>query len=447
MTDNLPERAAIVANKNLVQLDIDQMFRFAQGYARAGFLQGKDFNSVATPEDLFVRISAGQAIGLDPYTSVSEFYFVKGKLTMSTNLQLALAKASGKYDYRVEWGNSLQDVGIEKDGPGGFLAEGLTLAEVASWPTPRWCRVTVYSAGEREVIGESLWTLVDSWRAKLLAPSRNGEPSNHLKYPRAMLFNRAGSSAVAYYMPDATMIRAYDHGEVEGDVWSEPRGPSTVTAEVVPEEPADTRQHREAVEANEEVIQDADVEEVHIPEDQREGDPEGGARAASGAAKPYDGPSIHDMIHAKLPDPMTPAHDAVTGEVLPGESPADAMARMVAEEALEPFEPETTPPPPVVTPPGDESPPWATGESEQQPTVETSAHDPVISSGKRGLVMALAGKAGLTDTRRHAIVAEITGQPHSDRIPERLFQKVVDRLNAEVEIAQQEVDAVGQGDA
>lgn len=429
MSDNLPERAAIVANKNLVMLDIEQMYRFAKGYAQAGVFQGVAYNTTASPEDLFVRISAGQAIGLDPYTSVSEMYFVKGKLTMSTNLQLALAKASGKYDYRVEWGDSLQDVGIDKD---DLERAGVAPAEAASWPKPRWCRFTVYSEPGHEQIGQSLWTMLDSKVAGLLAASRNGEPSNHLKYPRAMMFNRAGSSAIAYYMPDATMIRAYDHGEVSGDVWSEQRGPSTVTAEVVQEPQPSSSAAGAAVE--EEVIQDAEVM------------PDAGSTADAPAPNDGQGESATSAGEASVPEadePLTEAHDEVTGEMREGESAVEAMERMVREEALKPeaFNPATEPAPAPVQPPGikvGEGEDWREAQDvgplveSAGPTVETSEHVKTLELPRQKLLFALCRRANLTDARRYEITTEVCGQPHMDRVPDSAFQAMLDRLNAEV---------------
>jgi hypothetical protein len=366
VTDNLPEvraqRASIVANENLVKLDMDQMYRFAKGYAQAAVFQGSKYGEVASPADLFVRISAGQAIGLDPYTSVSEMYFVKGKLVMSTNLQLALAKASGKYDYRITWGNSLQELGLTADD----IPAGLTREEMAAWPTPKWCKFVVYEKidGERVEIGETIFTLIDSWRAGLLAPSRNGEASNHLKYPRNMLKNRAGSNAIDFFMPDATMIRTYDIGEIPGDERERP------AAEVRVEPQA------QDVEA-EETIEDAEVVE----------------------------------------EPMTAAHDDVTGEVLPGESVADAMNRMVQEEAAT-FDPQTEPVPPPVQP----------------PPVVTSPQDNIrrLTPGQISLVHVLCRQAGFTDERRAEVLLEETGERHTDKVPFALMDKLVERLKAEV---------------
>lgn len=381
MSDNLPERrAAIVANENLVRLDIEQMQRFAIGYARAGVFQGDKYKP-ATMEELFVRISAGQAIGLDPYTSVSEMFMVKGRLEMSTNLQLALAKSSGKYDYRIEWGDLLEDAGVTKE---DVLREGLELATVARWPKPRWCKFTVYEkdSGERTMIGETTFTLVDAHRAGLLLPSRNGEPSNHLKYPRNMLKNRAGSNAIDFFMPDATIIRTYGIGEISNEEW----GPSTVTAEVVRDDPQPSSAAAGTAAAEEE-IQDAEV----MPDSEDE--------------------AVHQA-----------SMDQVRGEMREGESAAEAMERMVREEA-ETFNPATEPPPPVVQPP---------------PTVETSEHDPVISPSQLDLFWVKVNQAGLTDERRYAITTELTGQKHSNRIPARLFSKVLERLDAEIQIRDQE---------
>ena len=285
MTDNLPAvRASLAANQNLTRLPFDEMQRFAKGFELAGTFEGKNYKPATMPE-LFVRIAAGQAMGIDPFTAVTEMYMVKGKLSMSTNLQLGLAKATGKYRYRISFG----DLPPEQANP--------------DWPSPQWCKFVVFENedGEWNEIGETTWSLLDAERAGLLKPSRNGEPSNHLTYNRAMLKNRAGSQAVNFFMPDATMVRIYDQGELPDD----DRGLSTVTA---------TQVKPEAQDVPEEQIEEAEV----VPEGEAE------------------------------------------GEVRPGETASEAMERMVAEEpnvvapedeGVYPFDPTVEPPPVAVEPP------------------------------------------------------------------------------------------------
>lgn len=395
MSDNLPKvhaRAAIVANKNLVQLDIDQMWRFAQAYAQAAVFTGKGYNN-ASAQELLVRISAGQAIGLDPFTAVSELRFIENRLEMSTNLQLALAKANGRYDYRVEWGDSLQDVGVTAE---MLAAASVTPQEAAGWPTPRWCRMTVFEIidGKREHVGDSLWTLLDSHIAGLLRPTKSGKPSNHLKYPRAMLFNRAGSAAVGYYMPDATIVRSYGPGEIEG--WSE--------------ETRELAAQREA-EAVEEEVEDA---EVVVEEPEPKAGRFDGVDAPNAPVSPTSG-RVQDEPAA--PEPMTPQHDEVTGEMREDETVNEAMERMEREEAL-----------PADALPGAPEP------EIEAPTVEVSPHAPTINTQRQKLLFALCRRANLTDQRRYEITTEVTGQRHMDKILESQFQAMIDRLNAEVAI-------------
>ena len=360
MTDNLPVvRASLSANPNLTRLTFDEMQRFAKGFELAGTFEGKNYKP-ATMAELFVRIAAGQAMGIDPFTAVTEMYMVKGKLSMSTNLQLGLAKATGKYRYRISFG----DLPPEQAKP--------------EWPSPQWCKFVVYENedGQWNEIGETTWSLLDSERAGLLKPSRNGEPSNHLTYNRAMLKNRAGSQAVNFFMPDATMVRIYDQGELPDDdrplsAVTATQTTSTATTTGVQGAPGETH------DVPEEEIQEADV--------------------VTESARPNEA-----------------RDDFVAGEVKPGETANEAMARMVGEEAQGyPFDPNTEPPPIV---------------PEAPPTVVMDENVRTITPKQVSYAHVLARDAQLDDETRKRIMLETTGVEHTDRIPFDKFQDFVAEL-------------------
>lgn len=64
------------------------------------------------------------------------------------------------------------------------------------------------------------------------------------------------------------------------------------------------------------------------------------------------------------------------------------------------------------------------GEASVVPAVQADPPqetEPLITAKQRGLLHARCGDIGLDDDTRHALILCITGQPHSDRIPKRLF--------------------------
>lgn len=357
VTDNLPAvRASLSANQNLTRLTFDEMQRFAKGFELAGNFEGKNYKP-ATMAELFVRIAAGQAMGIDPFTAVTEMYMVKGKVSMSTNLQLGLAKATGKYRYRITFGD-LAEIGLEAK---------------PEWPSPQWCKFVVSENedGEWVEIGESLWTLIDSERAGLLRPSSKGEQSNHLTYVKAMLKNRAGSQAVNFFMPDATMVRIYDQGELPDD----DRPLSTVTATQTTSGTATT-----------------------------------GTQGAPG--------ETHDVPEEQIEEAEVVPVGEAEGEVKPGETANEAMQRMVGEEeaVIEegyPFDPNTEPPPVV---------------PEAPPTVVMDDNVRTITPKQVSYAHVLARDAQLSDEDRKRIMLETTGVEHTDRIPFDKFQDFVAEL-------------------
>lgn len=367
MTDNLPERQRppeLSANRKLTTLSVDEMIRVANGFWRSGvFKKGGRDNMAA--EELFVVILAGQEMGLGPAQAVMGISMIEGKPNMSANIQAALLKASGKYDYTVTWG--YDEAMVDQHGN--------------PYPNPNWCEITVKMV-EGEEIGTTRFSMADADRAGLLRASKNGKPSNYLVYPRNMLFARCISNAVAFFAPDSTMTRTYHEGEIGSD--TAPPPPKLEAGQ-----PAEPPSEHEAQQAIEEAVPDAEVEVM----------PEGDA----------------------------------AGEVRPGESSHEAMARMEREEALpdDTFNPETEPPPPVVTPPqtfaGSEDPGPA------EPTVETHEHEDTLTPGQMRLVHAKCGQLALTDERRREILTEITGEGHLDRIPRRFMDAILERLNAELE--------------
>jgi hypothetical protein len=147
--------------------------------ARA-FQQSGLFPDLQSEAQAFVKIVAGQELGLGPLASVSGLNVIKGRVTFSANLLASLVKNHPAYDYRV------------------------------TEHSDQLCRIVFTQ--DREEIGTSEFTVEDAKRAGLGG-------MNWQKYPKAMLFARALTQGVRWYCPDVTAgAPAYSAEELEEPV-------------------------------------------------------------------------------------------------------------------------------------------------------------------------------------------------------------------------------------
>lgn len=109
----------------------------------------------------FVKIQAGQEIGIPPFAAMSGIHIIQGKPTLGAGLIASAVKGSGKYDYKVL---KLDDKNCSID----FLQGG-------------------------EVIGNSSFSIEDAKKA---------QTKNIDKFPKNMLFARAISNGVKWFCPD-----------------------------------------------------------------------------------------------------------------------------------------------------------------------------------------------------------------------------------------------------
>lgn len=154
----------------------------------ARFQQSGLFPDLRSEAQAYVKILAGQELGIGPMAAVAGLNVIKGRVTFSANLLASLVKGHPVYDYRV--------------------AEH----------TAEACRIAFLQNGEE--IGVSEFTVADAKRAGL-----GGQ--NWQKYPKAMMFARALTQGVRWYCPDVTSgTPAYVPEEI---------GEEEVVAEVVEE--------------------------------------------------------------------------------------------------------------------------------------------------------------------------------------------------------------------
>lgn len=137
----------------------------AKVMVQSGFF--KDLKSVAQAA---VKIMAGQELGIPPVAAIMGIHIIKEKVSMGANLLASRIRAHG-YDYRVKQLDT------------------------------KACRIVFLSRkenGQRDELGVSEFTLEDAKAAGLLGGD------NWRKYLKNMLFARAVSNGVKWFVPDVT---------------------------------------------------------------------------------------------------------------------------------------------------------------------------------------------------------------------------------------------------
>lgn len=137
-------------------IPVSEIQTLAKSFAESGlFSDAKDMAKA------FVKIQAGQEIGLPPFASMSGIHIIQGKPVMGAGLIASSIKANPKYNYKV-----------------------VKLSDVI-------CSIDFYEGSE--VIGNSSFTIDDAKKAGT---------KNIDKFPKNMLFARAISNGVKWYCPD-----------------------------------------------------------------------------------------------------------------------------------------------------------------------------------------------------------------------------------------------------
>ena len=164
---------------------MDELARVADMFAKSGmFADARDAAQAG------VRILAGQAWGIDPFTAMTAVQMIQNRPAMSAGVMAAKVKGHPKYDYVV---NRL-------DGEA--------------------CEIEFFQ-GDRS-LGVSSFTIEDAKQAGYAGKQ------NYKQTPRNMLFARALSNGVRWFTPDVFSASVYTPedfmGESEGDL-PEVKGP------------------------------------------------------------------------------------------------------------------------------------------------------------------------------------------------------------------------------
>lgn len=125
------------------------------------FSQSGMFTDTKHANQAFVKIMAGQEMGIPPFAAMSGVHIIKGKPTIGAGLIASTVKGSAKYDYKV----------VEQ--------------------TDKICSIDFYEGKQK--IGNSSFTIEEAKKAGT---------QNLEKFPKNMLFARAISNGVKWYCPD-----------------------------------------------------------------------------------------------------------------------------------------------------------------------------------------------------------------------------------------------------
>jgi hypothetical protein len=162
-----------MSTQQLAVINTQDMMSIAKAFAESGMFT--DCKSVA---QAVVKIQAGKEFGIQPFASMSGIHIIQGKPTIGAGLMAARVKGFGKYDYKV-------------------LQHDDTICAIEFFDK---------SKGTKESLGISTFTIADAKKAGT---------KNLDKFPKNMLFARAMSNGVKWYVPDIYETPVYVPEEME----------------------------------------------------------------------------------------------------------------------------------------------------------------------------------------------------------------------------------------
>lgn len=155
--------------KEIQIMPVNDILSMAKVFAESGM-----FTDARQLGQAFVKIQAGQEIGIPPFAAMSGIHIIQGKPTIGAGLIASTVKGSGKYDYKVP------EMSEKK------------------------CSIDFYQGGE--LIGNSTFTIEEAKKAGT---------KNLDKFPKNMLFARAISNGVKWFCPDVFSGPVYVPEEME----------------------------------------------------------------------------------------------------------------------------------------------------------------------------------------------------------------------------------------
>lgn len=193
----------------MTDAEFSGLYRAARGFAESGL-----FKDAQQAGQAFAKIMAGRDLGLTPFEAMSALHVVEGKIEAGADFHATRVRSREGYDFRVAWLKVVPEIQVGRD-KAPLKVEAVWADEEAIDDLREiyGCAIEFTAHGRRR--GVSRFTRADAETAGLTRPTRNGSPSNHTKYPRNMLFARAMTNGVAWFVPEVMGgIRVYGLGEV-----------------------------------------------------------------------------------------------------------------------------------------------------------------------------------------------------------------------------------------
>lgn len=166
--------------------EIRRQWRLAEALSASTLFKGE--KDAVNPAEAFAKILVGHDLGLSATQALMGVHIVKGKPQISANLLATFVKRTPGYDYEIT--THVYD-GDAKPKPTGECSIAFSI--------------------DGEAVGISTYTMDDARRQNLV---KDGSPWTTA--PRNMLFARALSNGVKWYMPDAAGgVAVYTEGELQ----------------------------------------------------------------------------------------------------------------------------------------------------------------------------------------------------------------------------------------
>jgi len=158
----IEKQETAIVERGLIH-SIDDMQNVASIMMQSGL-----FKDIKSQAQAFVKIMAGQELGIGAFAAMRNIYIIEGQTTLSAGLMASKVKAHPKYDYRIKH--------LDNDG----------------------CILEFFEIINDQPIhvGDSAFDRTDADKAGL------SSKFNWKSYPRNMYFSRAISNGVRFFCPD-----------------------------------------------------------------------------------------------------------------------------------------------------------------------------------------------------------------------------------------------------
>jgi hypothetical protein len=165
-----------LARTDSAELSYQEILQLGKVFYASGL-----FSDLKSEAQAIVKILAGKENGIAPFAAINGIHIIQNKPSFGAGIMAAKVKGSARYDYRV---NEHSDTR---------------------------CSIDYFERidGKLQLLGNSTFTIEDA---------RKAQTQNLNKFPRNMLFARAMSNGVKWYVPDVFTTAVYTPEEMGATV-------------------------------------------------------------------------------------------------------------------------------------------------------------------------------------------------------------------------------------